>query len=334
MLRLLVLPVLMLGLLSAPSTAHAAEEFTLKVATVAPPNTPWEALLKEFKKSVEAKTGGRVKVKLYVGGTMGDENETVLKVKRGQLQAVGASTGAIATQVPELSVVELPFLFASFKEADTIIDTVVTPLLEPIMRDYGFVLGFWSENGFRHFGTRDKFVKAPGDLAGKKMRAQESGVHLEMYKNLGAAPVPVPTTEVLTALQNGTVDGFDQSLLFMLAASWHTTIKFVTLSSHIYQPACIIYNKAWFDSLPPDIQKILIDEGRALQDKSRAAVRALNKKLIKVLTDAGVQVYQLTDAERAAFAAKAKAGRDTFRKAVGKKGSAMLDAIEAAQKKK
>src|SRR5262245_39259027 len=206
--------------LATSTSAHAAEEYVMKVATVAPKDTPWDVLLKEYKKNVEAKSGGRIKVKVYLGGTLGDENETVLKCKRGQIQAVGASTGAIASQVPELNVVEIPYLFRTFKEADDVIDNVLSPALEPIFREYGLVLGFWSENGFRHFGTKDKFVKSPADLKGKKMRSQESQVHLQMYKDLGGSPVPVPTTEALTALQNGTVDGFDQALLYMLAASW------------------------------------------------------------------------------------------------------------------
>jgi TRAP-type C4-dicarboxylate transport system substrate-binding protein len=108
----------------------------------------------------------------------------------------------------------------------------------------------------------------------------------------------------------------------------------VTLSSHIYQPAMVIYNRAWFEALPPDLQKILMDEGRALQVTSRAAVRALNKKLVKVLTDSGVQVYQLTDVERAAFARAAAPGRDVFRKTMGKRAAGLLDLVEAAQKKK
>jgi TRAP-type C4-dicarboxylate transport system substrate-binding protein len=201
------------------------------------------------------------------------------------------------------------------------------------MRNYGFVLGFWSENGFRHFGTSDKFMKAPADLKGKKMRSQESPVHLQMWKDFGASPVPVPTTETLTALQNKTVDGFDQALLFMIAAAWHTTVKYVTLSSHMYQPAIIIFNKEWFEKLPADLQTILIEEGRAIQPKGRKAVRALNQKLVKVLTDKGVQVYQLTNDERKVWEKAAEPGRKVFRSTMGADAVALLDAIETYLKK-
>ena len=323
----LAIPALLLTLVASGRAAYAGEGFALKIGSAAQPGTTWDGLLKEYKKNVEARSAGRLKVKVVLGQS--DENETVLRCKNGQLQGAAASTGAVASQAPELSLLEVPFLFHSFEEADDAIDGLLTPAFAPVLQEDGLVLGFWSENGFRHFATRDRFVKTPADLAGKKMRSQESQVHLEMYKNLGASPVPVPTTEVLTALRNGMVDGFDQALAFLLAAGWHTTIKYVTFSSHIYQPSLVVFNKAWFDALPADLQTILVEEGRAIQAKGRTQVRAAAKKQVKTLTDAGVQVYTLTDAEREAFEKATAPGRQTFRKSTGKRAAKLLDDLEA-----
>jgi TRAP-type C4-dicarboxylate transport system substrate-binding protein len=231
--------------------------------------------------------------------------------------------------VPELDVVQIPFLFHSFDEADDVIDHLLGPALEPLLREQGLVLGFWSENGFRQFGTRDRFVKAPADLAGKKMRAQESQVHLEMYKNLGGSPVPVPVSEVVTALKNGTLDGFDQALVYMLAAGWYQTIKFVTLSSHIYQPSLVVFNQAWFDGLPADLKTILLEEGRAIQARGRTQVRQLAHRQVKTLTDAGIQVYELTETERDVFEKATAPGRQRFRRSMGKRAARLLDDAEA-----
>ena len=315
-------------LLAAAAPARAGDEYVMKIATVAPDNTPWSELLKRFKKNVEAKSGGRIKVKVFLGGTLGDENDTVIQCKRGQIQAVGASTGALASQVPEVNVIELPFLFKTFAEADWVIDNVLTRPLEGIFAQYGLVLGFWSENGFRQFGTKDRFVKAPGDLKGKKMRSQESPIHLEMWKQFGASPVPIATTEVLTALQTNTVDGFDQAVLYAIAASWHKSIKYFTVSNHIYQPAIIAYNKDWFDKLPADLQKVVIDEGRAIQPKGRKAVRKILPDLLDVLRGEKVQVYELTDADKKAFTDASMNVRKVFRKTQGKKAVELLDAVE------
>lgn len=316
------------------ATPAAAQEFTMKVATVAPDNTPWSDMLKGYKKAVEAKSGGRIKVKVYLGGTLGDENESVQGCKRGQIQAVGVSTGALASQVPELNVIELPFLFHDAKEADFAIDNVLGKEFDAIFPEYGFVLGFWSENGFRQFGTKDRFVKTPADLKGKRMRSQESSVHLDMWKALGASPKAVPTTEVLTALQNGTVDGFDQALLFAIAASWNTTVKYFTLSDHIYQPAVIVFHKAWFDALPADLQKLVLEEGRAIQQSGRKQIRKLNPLLVEALKAEGKSVYQLTPAEAAVFEKATLGVRKQFRQRTGARAAALLDKVEAALAKK
>lgn len=318
----------------ASSRPARSEEIVMKIATVAPDGTPWSELLKRYKASVEKAYTGRIKVKVFLGGALGDENETVLKCKRGQVEAVGASTGAIASQVPELNVVELPYLFRSFEEADFILDTVLTEPMQKLFPEYGLVFGFWSENGYRMFGTKDKFVTTPADLKGKKMRSQESTTHLEMWRSLGASPVPIPTTEVLTALKTGTVDGFDQGLLYTIAASWHTSIKFFTVSNHVYQPAAIVFNKEWFEKLPADLQKILLDEGRLLTSKGRSAIRRMNPNLIKVLEAEGIKVYELTEAEKHVFEEATKPGRAAFRKGQGARAAKLLDLIEAALKTK
>ncbi|MEZ4403955.1 MAG: TRAP transporter substrate-binding protein DctP [Kofleriaceae bacterium] len=296
-----------LALAALPVSRAAAEDtFELKLATVAPDKTPWADVLKDYKTAVEAKSGGRIKVRLFLGGTMGDENETVRMAARGQLAGVGASTGAVASLVEELSAIEIPFLFNNANEADYVLDKFLLKPMEEKFRAKGLVLGFWSENGFRHFGATFG-IHHPGDLKGKKMRSQENFVHIEMWKALNAAAQAIPTTEVTTALKTGSVDGFDQALLYTVAGAWHTSIKHLTVSAHIYQPAVIAFNKDWFDKLPPDLQVVLLDEGRGLVRKGRAAIRNMNPKLVKIIEKAGVKIETLTPAERAEFV-KATAG--------------------------
>lgn len=309
--------------------AFAAPEFTMILATVAPPDSPWSALLTKFKKEVETKSGGRIDVKLKLGGMLGDENETVTKCHRGQIQAVGASTGALASIVPELHLVELPYLFRSNEEADHIIDNVLTAPLEKLFHKRGLVLGFWSENGFRHFGSRDQAILQLADLKGKKMRAQESPVHIGMYEAFGASPLPLPTTEVPQALATGNVDGFDQSLLYALATSWTKSIKHVTLSEHIYQPAAIIYNAKWYDALPKDLQDLLRNEGRALQPRGRKAVRDILPDLIEILKSQKIEVHAMAPESRAAFEKASEKVWKNFGKIGGKEGAKLL---ETAQK--
>ena len=308
-----------------PLSARADEPITMIIASVAPPDSPWSVLLESYKKEVEAKSQQRILVKLKLGGTLGDENESVTKCHRGQIQGVGASTGALASMVPELNVVELPYLFKNDKEADHVIDTVLTPELEKLFAKRGLVLGFWSENGFRHFGTRDRLIKSPADLQGLKMRSQESPVHMSMYKAFGASATPIPTTEVPQALATGNVDGFDQSALYALATSWTKSIKYFTVSEHIYQPAAIIFNAEWYGKLTPDLQKVLVDAGRGLQGKGRTAVREIFPDLLEIMKASKIEVYTHTPAERAVFEKAAQAAWTDFRKQQNKDASRLLD---------
>lgn len=315
------------------SASSWAQDTVMTIGTVAPADSPWSALLQQFKGAVEKKTAGKIKVKIMLGGVLGDENEMVTKASRGQIQAVGASTGALATKVPEVNLVELPFIFRSAEEADKVIDKVLTKPYEKFFSDRGLILGFWSENGYRMFASRDKAIAKPDDMKGRKMRAQESAVHLAMYKTLGASAVPIPTTEVPQALATGNVDGFDQALLYMIAAGWHKSVKHVTISEHIYQPAAIVFNKEWFSKLSPAFQKILIEEGRLVQSKGRKAVRAIQPELLGILEYEKIAVKKLTAAEKAVFETATKPVYEDFRKTFGKEASALLDTVLAELKK-
>jgi len=266
-------------------------------------------------------------------GALGDENETVTKCSRGQIQAVAASTGALGTKIPELNVVELPFLFRNTEEADQVIDKILTPEFEKIFKERGLILGMWSENGYRNFGTNDKPIKTPADLKGKKMRSQESQVHMMMYKAFQAAAIPIPATEVPQALATKNVDGFDQALLYTIAAGWQQSIKFMTISEHIYQPAAIAFNGSWFNKLPADIQKVVIEEGRAAQSKGRKAVRKINPELKEILKAEKVTVVELTPQEKKVFEEQSKPVYEEFRKTFGPKASRLLDMIQTELKK-
>ncbi len=328
-----LIPALVSTLALLTPTAFASAPITLTIASVAPKDSPWEALLAKFKEAVEKKSNGEIKVKLMVGGVLGDENETVTKAARGQIQAVGASTGAFASKVPELNLVELPFLFRTVEEADTILDEVLTEPMEALFKKRGLVFGFWNENGYRMFASREKPILKMADLAGMKMRTQENPVHIAMYKAFGASASPIPVTEVSQALATGNVDGFDQALLFMIAAGWHKAVKHVTLSEHIYQPAAIVFHRPWFEKLKPEYQKLLLEEGRALQKKGRKAVRGIQGELKDILSYEKISIHELSPAARKEFENASQAVYLTFRKQFGPEAARLLDLTQATLKK-
>jgi tripartite ATP-independent transporter DctP family solute receptor len=273
----------------------------LKFGTVAPDNTPWADELKGIQKRVDSESGGNIQIKTYLGGQLGGELEILQGLRRGRIQGAGLTSAALASAVPEMELLEIPFLFESNEEADFILDNYLFEPFKKLFEKRGLVLVTWAENGWRDVATKSKVVRTPADLKGLKIRSQESKVHLGYWKKLGANPVPIPVPEVLSSLQTGLVEGFDNTPLFTLAAELHTAIKHYSVSRHIYQPAAIVYSKQLWDGLNEGDRKILMGSGNAQAAMARKAVRALGTDLLGVLREAGIQVVELSQKERMVF---------------------------------
>lgn len=151
---------------------------------------------------------------------------------------------------------EFPSLFHSLDEADHVLDQVLFKPYSDLLAAKGLTLQSWNENGWRHIGIKDKPILMPGDAKGIKASSQPSPIHLRMWKTLGTNPVAISVPEVLTSLQTGVVEGFDNSPLFTTATSWHSAIKHSVLTQHMDQPGAVVRNKAFLD-MPEDLRKAL-----------------------------------------------------------------------------
>jgi len=299
---------------SPEQTAQSEAQFVMNFATVAPDNTPWADQLRGVEKRIERESGGRIQVKVFLGGSLGSEIETIHDVARGErIQGGGFSTGAMgeAMDIPILTMIELPYLFSTNEQADAVLDNVLYEPTKSALEAKGFALGGWAENGWRNFATKGP-ASTPEQVAKFKMRAQENPVHMDMYKMLGVQAVAKPTSEVLPALNTGIVDGFDNTALFSLAAGWIEPITHYTLSRHIYQPAAVVYSKKFVDAMPPDLQAIVIGDPFAESKRGRTAVRALEGELLETIKSMGISVVDLTTAERDALKAKTRAVHKSF----------------------
>ncbi len=315
------------GTVSTPTQARADDELLIRIATVAPRGTPWERQMKRTEDKLEEVLSG-MKMKSYFGGAKGDEKSIVRQVRDGRLEMAGVSIGAIATAAPDLQLLELPYLFETSEEADFVLDNYARTIIEDILAKNGFVLYQLAENGWQNFGSKEGFIKSPADLEGRKMRSQESPVHISTWKSFGAAPVEMGVSEVLPALRTGLVDGFAQTPLFTFATGWYQGIQYYTVSRHLYQPGVIVYSKKWFERQPKDVQKKLtetdVEEG---QEFARKGIRAIEKPLIDNFTKAGIKLYELTPEERKVFVTLAKMLHKEQEKKASKDGKRLLQAI-------
>lgn len=308
-----------------------SKDVVVKVGTVAPSGTPWSDELYGIKKRVEKESNKAIKFKVYLGGQLGGENEILQGIIRGRIQGGGLTATALAAAVPELDLIEIPYLFESSKQADCVLDNHLQEPFRQLFAAKGLVFVTWAENGWRNIGTKNKPIRTPADLRGVKLRAQESKVHLAYWKNIGASPVPIAVPEVLPALQTGVVEGFDQTALMTLAAEWQTAIKYYTITEHIYQPAAIVYSKAFFDSLPEDQKKILMGNGNGMAPQARRAVRRLSNQLIKGLEANNVQITRLSGGEKAAFKQAAAGLGDQMAGKIGGQAGQIYAKIKAGK---
>lgn len=307
------------------SKAHAEDaEITLKFATVAPPGTPWSAHTDRLKKRVKEGSGGRVKIKVYLGGALGDEDATASRCRKGGIAGWAGTTAAIAGIIPEFAAFELPYLFPNLAIADDILDNKLYAEIDALLAKAGFKLLFFSENGHRSIGSNFGFIKSTGDLKGKKMRSQKHDVHQNTWRALGASPEPIAVTDVMTALQTGVVDGFDNTPLFTFAASWFQGITHFTLTEHSYQPAVAVMHLDTWNSLPADIQKLIADDVKVESAWGRKQVRKIGPGLIANFGAAGIAVHTPSQAELQAFAS---ATLPTHKKFTDKYGSSFYKSI-------
>lgn len=318
---------------------EAAGPIELNIGSLAPKGTPWMDLLLEMEKRIEAGSNGQINLIVRPPGVM-SEVEMVRETRAGErLQGCGVTTAAIAEggNIPQLQLIELPYLFDSNAEADHVMDTVLFAEMSPVLSRRGFYLAAWSENGWRSMAVRKKskdgtqlpVPKSPAELAGYTMRAQESDVHLEMYKTYKVGAVQKPMTEVLTSLQSGVIDGLDNTALYIQAGGLAEPLDYFVVTRHIYQPAAIVYSQRWYDSLPNDDLKKLVASVSDLSPQGRDAIRAEEDAMIGNFPLFNVEVVELSADERKAWVDPARGMHASFAAKI-EGGPALLAKINKA----
>lgn len=326
---LFLLPLFAVTLLAAPAFA-GDDQIVVKAGTVAPDGTPWSELLARIRIRFKKDSDKRVKLKAYLGGRLGGEKEMLRETREGRIHLWGGSTAAMATMVPELSVLESPFLFGSDAEADFVLDAV-RPHVEKLLEKQGFKFYQYSENGWHGLALKETCVKTMDDLKGRKIRSQESKIHLDTFKALGANPVEMAVPEVLPALKQGVVDGFSNTPLFSFATSWYQGVSYYTDTDHIYQPAVLVYSKKWFDAQPKDVQKVLLDGVAGDEKFGRDGIRAIRQGLIDNFTKSKIEVCKPSPALVTEMKKATSGIFGEYEKKATKDGKALFKAIRDAK---
>ena len=304
----------------------------LRYATSAPPKTVWEMQVQRFQKQIDDASKGTLKINAFLNSQLGSEQDTVAQVARGRIDMGGYSVTAGALLVPEIALLNIPFLFKDQKEQDCVTDKHLTKITSDMFLKKGVVLISWSEVGVADIIGKKPYI-TPDDLTGLKARSAPNKVAGFMWTQFGANPNPLPVTEWNSAFQTGLIDVADTAPTFYFFSGLAKLAPVVTMTQHQDQGGVVIINKDAFDKLSADQKKALTESATTTPAAQlRAEVRGFEGKIREMHKASGGTIVELTAEQRAVWRKGIEAAWPKMVEAVGGEASAYWQAIQAGIK--
>lgn len=276
-------------LLVAAGLVQPAFGAQFKIATIAPEGSQWMQDMRGAASEIKAGTDGRVSVKLYGGGVMGNEKKVLRKIRIGQLQGGAFTSTGLAERYPDIVLYGLPLLFNSQDEVDFVRERM-DPLLERGLEDSGFVSFGFAGGGFAKL-MGDRPVRGLEDLRGRKVWVPEGDpISYAAMEALRLSPVVLPITDVLTGLQTGLLDYIATPPVGAVVLQWYTKVKYVTSLPIAYTLGVMALEKRAFQRLSSEDQAVFRDVMRGIYDRFDTQNRRDNREAEEALRANGLQL--------------------------------------------
>jgi TRAP-type C4-dicarboxylate transport system substrate-binding protein len=282
------------AVLAAASVAAGAAE--LKIATVAPDGSRWMQQMRAGAEEVNAKTNGRVSIKFYPGGVMGNDAQVLRKIRIGQLQGGAFTAGGLGERYGALNLYGIPLLFRSLDEIDAV-RAVLDPELQAGLERAGFVTFGFIEGGFANLLSNEP-IRSVEDMRRKKVWVPEGdAISFMAMEAMGLSPAVLPVTDVLTGLQTGLIDIAFASPVAALVLQWHTKVRYITDLPISYSMGVFAIEKNAFAKLDAEDQQIIRDiMSRYIAGLDREA-RDDNRRAAEVLAQSGITTVTVNEAD-------------------------------------
>lgn len=275
--------------------AGAAMAQTIKLAVVTKPGSAQNVVAEEFKRLVEARSRGALRVEIFDSGSQGDESQILDKVRAGQLQACVVTAGVYDRFAPEVRALEFPFLFQDYGQVDRVICGSAGKKLLALLGRHDLTGLAFAENGFRHLTNSRRPVKAVGDVAGLRIRVMNSAMHQALWRALGAEPTPHPWP-IDDLLASGQVDGQENPLWVIWSYRLDKRQKHLSLTAHVYSAHICAANLKWCEGLAKKDRDLV----REAMTRAAASQRKMNREraagFLAQLKKAGMAVVEHPDA--------------------------------------
>jgi tripartite ATP-independent transporter DctP family solute receptor len=286
------------GLAAAAIAAPALAQTQITIQHPLPLNSHYGAGATAIKESFERAAGARFRINIQRND---NEREAIESVQIGTIECSITSTGPVGNFVPEVRALDVPFLFRDTAHARGVLDSEVGQGLLARFQPRGLAGVVWMENGFRHLTNSRREVNQPGDVRGMKVRTMENQVHMRAFTALGALPTPMAFSELVPALQQGTVDGQENPIPVIVASNLNQVQRFLTLTGHVYSPAILICNPAMLARMSAADRTAFMAAARDGAKANRDRVTADEASGVEELRRRGMVV--VTQVDNAAFQA-------------------------------
>ena len=287
-----------LALVVSSLLTAADKPVIVKMASLAPEGSPWHEVLQEIAQDWRELSGGKVRLKIYAGGVVGDESDMVRKLRIGQIQAAALTAEGLSYIDRGIYALSIPLLASNYQELDWIRDRM-EPELKARFADQGFKVLAWADVGWVYWFTRHP-VRTPDDLRPQRIFTWAGDAEApKLWKGAGFLPVPLSAMDVLPALETGLIDAVDATPLTVASFQWFGTAKHMTnLPWAVLTGALIITQEVWM-KIPEDLRPLLEDAVMKRTLRIKEEIRYMDDEAIEVMKDHGLKVIDITAAEKA-----------------------------------
>lgn len=297
------------------SNLAAQDRKVMTVGAFTAPNTPWDENWKGVSAAFEANKALGLDLELLVRGETGSSEERLNSLRRNRLQFVSAPLGSGAAMIPELAVLQLPFMFDSTPEADFVLDEYALPRFQKMFAEKGITFLRWTEAGSNHlFGDRPFLT--PDSVKSFPMRVQTTKSSSVYFERLEADAVYMGSNDILQSLQTGLIDGGEAVTIFYWMTGIYREATHFTMTGHAIEPSSILLNKRFWDGLTPE-QKNLVSTAYPGPKEARNRVREWMVEVEEDLPNLGVTMHHLSDDQRDIWQTQARSSYDPILDSIG-----------------
>lgn len=250
----------------------------------------------KFAELVKEKTNGSVEITVYGGGQLGDETALLEGVQLGSIDMALATSAYLSNLVPQFGLLDLPFLFDDLSDVKAKLEGEAGDYLrEKLLENENIrVLDYWN-SGFRVMLTKSAPITSLEDIKGRKMRAPEVPVYIDMFNSLGAAATPIPFGEVYTSINTNVVDGVEVCAEEMYTMKFHEVGNYIAKTNHIFSTMIPICSENVFSKLTEEQQQAVLEASKEAAEWQWENFEKADELALEEMAEAGIEVNELTD---------------------------------------